>query len=87
MTQLYLPSLQKGRRSEFSQHSPGVRHFFQCDGLVANVPFDTKSQFFNNSVLISLFSMVPGLEVFIGGENSGIFVRDLLYRPGSPRTV
>lgn len=36
---------------------------------MANVPFDTKSQFFNNSVLISLFSMVPGLEVFIEGEN------------------
>lgn len=36
---------------------------------MANVPFDTKRQFFNNSVLISLFSVVPGLEVFIGGEN------------------
>lgn len=31
---------------------------------MANVPVDTKSRFFDNSVLNCLFSLVPGLEVF-----------------------
>lgn len=56
--------------------------------LVASVPFDTKSHFFNNSVLTSLFSVVPGLKVFIGGENFrmlfffvfDIFIRALLWK-------
>lgn len=69
MTLLYLPSLQKEKRNEF----PHSFHVFDTSSdmmwTVANVPIDTKSHFFNNLVLTSLFSLVPGLGFSLEEEN------------------